>query len=305
MANENESEGGALSNFFWGAVDVAGRIAQGAQGVGEVAFGTVLAGVGVVAEVPTAGVSTMAVLGGAAVGAHGLDQIQAAIRGVPSVSNQLGTLAGNAISGPWGGVICGVLGDIGPVGIGALAKGAAAGAKSLGQFFKNMREAGGLKELLSKMRQAKQLTTLLKSGKLSPEEIAELLKNGELTLDDLRAAGIDPPPPGVLVSKAPGRTVSISPQRRTHILDGDGTGGGHRPGTGLSGKSEFPAGWSDDKIIDNVLDVARDSASRVTPGRGGRMIVEGTREGIDILTVLESDGSVVTGYPTNIPRNPR
>lgn len=30
-----------------------------------------------------------------------------------------------------------------------------------------------------------------------------------------------------------------SPQRRRHILDGDSTGGGHRPDTGIPGKSEF------------------------------------------------------------------
>jgi RHS repeat-associated protein len=93
---------------------------------------------------------------------------------------------------------------------------------------------------------------------------------------------------------------------RTHILDGDATGGGHRPGTGISGKSEFPAGWSDDEIIHHISDVATDPASTATPGRNGRTVVNGTRKGVDIRVILESarrGGRIVTGFPTNRPRN--
>ena len=164
------------------------------------ALGATIAGVGVVAEVPSAGTSTLAVLGGAAVGAHGIDQIYAGLFGTQSVASQLGSHLGNEIGGPWGGVIGGVLGDIGP-NLKSMLTGVAAGAKSLGGFFKSMREAGGLKELIAEMRNAKQLSALLKSGKLTEQELAEMLKNGEITLADLEAAGIKPPPPGVLVSK--------------------------------------------------------------------------------------------------------
>ncbi|MER0209734.1 RHS repeat-associated core domain-containing protein [Brenneria sp. L4-2C] len=34
----------------------------------------------------------------------------------------------------------------------------------------------------------------------------------------------------------------VTPKRRRHILDGDATGGGYRPGTGHPGKSKFPSG---------------------------------------------------------------
>lgn len=94
---------------------------------------------------------------------------------------------------------------------------------------------------------------------------------------------------------------------RTHILDGDSKGGGHRFGTGNSKKSEFPASWSDDEILHHVSDVATDPASLRTPGHGGRTVVEGTRDGIDIRVILESPakgGRIVTGFPTNTPRNP-
>ena len=95
-----------------------------------------------------------------------------------------------------------------------------------------------------------------------------------------------------------------SPQRRRHILDGDATGGGHRPGTGNPGKSEFPVGWSDDRIMHEISDVATDPSLTPRPGRGGRTIVEGTRDGIDIRVIQEANGDIVTGYPTNVPRNP-
>ena len=94
---------------------------------------------------------------------------------------------------------------------------------------------------------------------------------------------------------------------RNHILEGDATGGGHRPGLGKPGKSEFPKGWSDEKILHEISDVATDPASKVTPGRGGRFVIEGTRDGVDIRVIVEppsKGGRIVTGFPTNTPRNP-
>ena len=52
-------------------------------------------------------------------------------------------------------------------------------------------------------------------------------------------------------------SLHVPPERAGHILDGDRWGGGHRHGTGRPGKTEFPAGWDDEKIIGHVLDVAR------------------------------------------------
>ena len=53
--------------------------------------------------------------------------------------------------------------------------------------------------------------------------------------------------------------IHATPERTTHILDGDktGGGGGHRHGVGKPGKTEFPASWDDKKVMDNVVDVAR------------------------------------------------
>jgi hypothetical protein len=99
--------------------------------------------------------------------------------------------------------------------------------------------------------------------------------------------------------------IDLTGDRRRHILDGDRTGGGHGHGRNSPGKSEFPPGWSDDQAIDAISDVATDPSSDRQPGKWGRSVVTGTRGGIDIEVVVEPNGKIVTGYPTNVPRNPR
>jgi len=114
---------------------------------------------------------------------------------------------------------------------------------------------------------------------------------------------------GKLASKGADEVVDlVSSSRRRHILDGEilpngRYSGGHRGGTGFPGKSEFPSGWSDDKIIHHISDIATDPLSVTRPGRGGDVFIQGTREGIDI-EVLVRRGEIWTGYPVNVPRNP-
>ena len=89
--------------------------------------------------------------------------------------------------------------------------------------------------------------------------------------------------------------------RTTHILDGDITGGGHA-WPGLPGKTPFPDSWSRDRIMHEISDVATDPSSIFRTGRGGSTIVTGTRDGVDIRVIIRN-GDIVTGYPTNLPRN--
>lgn len=92
---------------------------------------------------------------------------------------------------------------------------------------------------------------------------------------------------------------------RRHILDGDARGGGHRFGTGAPGKSEFPADWSDEKIIAAIEAVANDASSRkYRRSRDSRVIVEGVRDGIVLRVVIEADGiQIITAHPIDVPRN--
>jgi hypothetical protein len=93
--------------------------------------------------------------------------------------------------------------------------------------------------------------------------------------------------------------------RRAHILDGDGSGGGHRAGTGRPGKTEFPKTWTDDQIIGAIESVANDSGAFRTTQPNGRTVCDGLYEGQAVRVIVERDGiSVVTGFPINVPTNP-
>lgn len=99
-----------------------------------------------------------------------------------------------------------------------------------------------------------------------------------------------------------------SDARTTHILDGEvrpngSLGGGHRPGTGFPNKSEFPAGWSDEKIMHSISDVATDPSLAWRAGNvPGDFFVNGTRGGADIEVLIRKN-QIWTGYPTNVIRN--
>jgi RHS repeat-associated protein len=90
--------------------------------------------------------------------------------------------------------------------------------------------------------------------------------------------------------------------RTTHILQGDATGGGHAF-PGLPGKSPFPAEWTADEVIHVISDVATGPSSTFTQ-QGAKIIATGTRLGVDVKVVLTNTWDILTGYPTNLPRNP-
>jgi hypothetical protein len=104
--------------------------------------------------------------------------------------------------------------------------------------------------------------------------------------------------------------IRITPERTVHVLDGDSTGGGHRHGTGKPGKTEFPAGWSDEKITDALLDVARrPDKPPVRQDRNDTWLCGGTRANVEVSVVVARSGEVVSGWPEEggpgVVRNPR
>jgi hypothetical protein len=91
--------------------------------------------------------------------------------------------------------------------------------------------------------------------------------------------------------------IHLTENRRSHILDGEPGGrGGHRHGTGIPRKTEFPAGWDDDTAVGHIVDVARrpDSAEMQD---NGRWIVRGERDGVEMDVIVEPEGRIVTAYP--------
>ncbi|WP_219819464.1 EndoU domain-containing protein [Xanthomonas bromi] len=111
-----------------------------------------------------------------------------------------------------------------------------------------------------------------------------------------------------LVKDAEEHVSLLDPKATTHILGGDGpTSGGHRFGVGKPGKSEFPSSWSDSKVEHAISDVATDpSVKWSVPDKRGYVPGAATRDGVDIKVVYDTkNGKIVTGYPTNTPKNPK
>lgn len=88
-------------------------------------------------------------------------------------------------------------------------------------------------------------------------------------------------------------------------MNGDATGGGHL-WPGAPGKSAFPDTWSASKVMNAVSDIATDPTISETVQANGRIVKNGTVDGINIRVVVESPskgGGIVTAFPTNVPRN--
>ena len=106
-------------------------------------------------------------------------------------------------------------------------------------------------------------------------------------------------------------SIRVTPERITHILDGDETGGGgHRHGIGKPGKTEFPASWDDAKIVSTALNVARDpDRPPVRQDWNDTWLCTGIRDGVDVSVVVQRSGEILTSWPEEggpgVVRNPR
>jgi Bacterial EndoU nuclease len=102
--------------------------------------------------------------------------------------------------------------------------------------------------------------------------------------------------------------LHINAERAAHILDGDATGGGHRHGTGVPGKTEFPADWDDAAIMDNIAAVARVPDS-VHQQANGRWKARGEHGHVRINVIINPDGAIWTAWPQagspGVVRNPK
>lgn len=100
----------------------------------------------------------------------------------------------------------------------------------------------------------------------------------------------------------------ISKRRRTHILDGDLTGGGHGPGRKIKGKSEFPPTLTDQEIIDGIeaiLNDANNYPNGKIPKAGPTIVLIGTIKGVRTIVVADpAKRDAKTAWPDGIPRNP-
>jgi hypothetical protein len=104
-------------------------------------------------------------------------------------------------------------------------------------------------------------------------------------------------------------SLHVAPERARHILDGDRWGGGHRHGTGRPGKTEFPSGWDDEKIIGHVLDVARAPDDPPVFQANRRWRMHGQREDVGINVIVQPDCRIWSAWPDagspGVVKNPR
>lgn len=97
----------------------------------------------------------------------------------------------------------------------------------------------------------------------------------------------------------------VSDKRRTHILYGDATGGGHKHGVGAPCKSEFPEHWDDDTIIKEIEMIAANDNLSWEEQRNGYYVTEQKVGTVKVRVVKARNGNdVITAYPTNVKRNP-
>jgi hypothetical protein len=106
---------------------------------------------------------------------------------------------------------------------------------------------------------------------------------------------------------SPSAVDLTSPERRVHILDGDATGGGHR-WPGRPGQDPFPPGWSDNRIINQVSDLATDpnafldqtgpaGSFYTNNGNPARFTQRGIRDGVEFKVVYEpATNEIITAY---------
>lgn len=109
------------------------------------------------------------------------------------------------------------------------------------------------------------------------------------------------------LTRPPLDAIRMSPERAIHILSGDATGGGHRHGTGTPGKTEFPASWDDDRIVDATTFVAR-FPENVHQQWNQRWKARAEFDNVRITVIIEPDGTIWTAWPEEgsrgVVRNP-
>jgi hypothetical protein len=92
--------------------------------------------------------------------------------------------------------------------------------------------------------------------------------------------------------------------RKEHILNR------HRNGSGISGKTEFPATWSDERILYEINKIANNPNLTTYIGKWNSPYKIGIVDGIEIrvdfypANHLKYSGKVSTAYPTNVNPNP-
>ena len=168
------------------------------------------------------------------------------------------------------------------------------------------------------------VSALTANGEMTPQQAAEILASGVPT-SEAKLIQYVAAKAFLSVAKSSDLGLSpanqkyvdiLSPEAKQHILYGESpTQGGHLyPGN--PGKTVFPQGWSADKVVHTVGDIATSPDTKwfaqtgtggayTNAGRPARWVAWEEREGVRVRVVYEpASGKIVTAFPDNNPTPP-
>jgi len=120
----------------------------------------------------------------------------------------------------------------------------------------------------------------------------------EWTISNLRnAVNSWPKLPDFTTVFSDSEPLTVSPERREHILHGEGGEGGHLYGSGRGEKTEFPEDWTEDDIIGAIETIANDPSIPAETQPNGRLKKVDVIDGIEIEVIIDPVEGIVTGYP--------
>ncbi len=112
-------------------------------------------------------------------------------------------------------------------------------------------------------------------------------------------------PMNPMMGTASQHAPQLTEKRKMHMLHGDQSGGGHMHGTGAPCKSEFPADWTEDKIVATVTNMAANDNLGWQQQKNGNYVAEANDGQVRVRVVLNSNRTqIITAYPVNLPLNP-
>ena len=95
--------------------------------------------------------------------------------------------------------------------------------------------------------------------------------------------------PGITSLFSDDGPLTVTPERREHILRGDPDleEGGHAFGAGVPGASEFPEDWTGDDIIGAIESIANDGGIHADVQPSGRLKKIGVIDGLEIEVIID------------------
>jgi hypothetical protein len=100
----------------------------------------------------------------------------------------------------------------------------------------------------------------------------------------------------------------VAAETGTAAASADAAAGEAAAGDTAAGEeaAEEEADWSSEQIMNSISDIATEPAAwEDAVQQGSRTVLNGTRDGVDIRVIVDSNtGEIITGYPLNLPRNP-